>query len=542
MEVLKQYRVIGPPGSGKTTFLSRQLANAADVYGPSNLIVVSLTNASASRVVEKIVADGVLIPEDNISTLHSLALRAAGGVGDGLAEKKSEEFNEYDKSWSLSGKVDDDGRPTPATRGDWALNQANINRAKMVPFEKWDRYVREFYESWRAWKTDNGYIDYTDMLEIALNDSDECPGKPAAIFVDEAQDLSKLGWALVRKWGEKCIRFITVGDPWQLLYGFAGSDVDSFYEPELPPEQIRVLDQSWRVPKKVLNEARAWIDRTPGRMPEAYKPTKNDGEVVRGHPPMKFVNDMVLTICEELAADRTVAVIAANKYVLLKLRAVLMEEGTPFHNPYAPDNAFFNPLHRPGSATSTDRMVAFMRCSVDLTPWTWYDLNCWVEWLGKGVLHHGAKKRIEDEAAEMPGATIARTIDDIINSDDLLSIMPREAWLEAISGNYSWFMQSIKPDKFSSFHYPEHILRRHGMPGLEETPRLILSTIHSIKGGECDTAIVCPDLTMKQYENWDMRDGAAEKEELRRAFYVAMTRPRHKLILCDPSSRLAVQW
>src|SRR6185437_8595970 len=72
------------------------------------------------------------------------------------------------------------------------------------------RYARWFTEAYRKWKNVNGYVDFTDLLTMYLDG-----GKPLdvdVLFVDEAQDLSKLQWAVVDKLGANAQRIYMAGD------------------------------------------------------------------------------------------------------------------------------------------------------------------------------------------------------------------------------------------------------------------------------------------------------------------------------------------
>ena len=45
----QEFRVIGPPGTGKTTWLSRQAQHAAEKHGPNEGMLTSLTRDPAGR-------------------------------------------------------------------------------------------------------------------------------------------------------------------------------------------------------------------------------------------------------------------------------------------------------------------------------------------------------------------------------------------------------------------------------------------------------------------------------------------------------------
>ena len=77
------------------------------------------------------------------------------------------------------------------------------------------------------YKSAHNLIDFTDMIQQFL-DKGNTP-KFKVIFVDEAQDLSLIQWAMIKKIEEdtNCDVWIA-GDDDQAIFGWAGADVDSF--------------------------------------------------------------------------------------------------------------------------------------------------------------------------------------------------------------------------------------------------------------------------------------------------------------------------
>ena len=92
--------VIGPPGTGKTSYLARQVGLA--VRAGSVPTVVSLTKAAAAEAAGR----GLPIPEGHVSTLHSQAYHALGGVKEiADAPKQLTRWNEANPHLALSGGV-----------------------------------------------------------------------------------------------------------------------------------------------------------------------------------------------------------------------------------------------------------------------------------------------------------------------------------------------------------------------------------------------------------------------------------------------------
>lgn len=69
----------------------------------------------------------------------------------------------------------------------------------------------------------NGELDYTELLELAIESSISVP-KYDYLIVDEAQDSSPLMLELYRKYTSKGSKVIFLGDEKQSIFGFAGAD------------------------------------------------------------------------------------------------------------------------------------------------------------------------------------------------------------------------------------------------------------------------------------------------------------------------------
>ena len=210
----------------------------------------------------------------------------------------------------------------------------------------------------------------------------------------------------------------------------------------------------------------------------------------------------------------------------------LRKSGIPFHNPYRTANGGWNPLlSRKGAVTSSDRLYAFLFPDNDnpettnVDRWSKESMARWVPLLG-GVFKSGTKEMVKAGHFKLP-----QTLGDwryfFKNESDL------EACLRL---DIDWFRKNVISSKRGVMEFPVEIATKRGRDALQERPRIIVGTIHSVKGGEADNVFVFPDVSyraMKQEGNMD---------SIIRMFYVAMTRAKKSLTLCGPSTRYAVEW
>ena len=74
----------------------------------------------------------------------------------------------------------------------------------------------------------HGIIDFTDQIYLPFIMNLTAQKKYGFVFVDECQDLSKAQVKVVEKYLREDGRLLAVGDSYQAIYGFAGADCNSF--------------------------------------------------------------------------------------------------------------------------------------------------------------------------------------------------------------------------------------------------------------------------------------------------------------------------
>lgn len=463
------------------------------------------------------------------------------------------EWNEYCGSASLRIGTEhaanpEHDRPDDELAGSDArgfeFSQAmGIYRQRMVPREQWREDVRDFAARWDTFKVESGRVDFTDLIETALSSLDRLEGA-LVLFADEAQDMSRLEFSLVRKWGSKCEEFVIVGDPDQNLYEWRGSDPQAFYAGEAASE--RVLFQSYRVPQAVHQSAVEWVRQIPNRKDAEYRPTVEHGRVERygftWKDPAGLVEHMLSTLDAPRARvdGESAMVLAACGYMLNPLVSALRRDGIPFHNPYRRSHGGWNPL------VSSRRLLAFQRPSRevwgdDARMWTWSDLRAWGGVLqAKGVFSRGFKGVIESRCAEDRFRDSQSNV--VVPLQTLMDNLEGDAVRDAVFNmDIDWWEEHLLHNHRKSQHFALTVARRHGSDRLRERPRIIVGTIHSVKGGEADHVYLFPDLSAAGYYGAWKTNGQARWAVVRQ-FYVGMTRAKVSLVLCDESQQTSVKW
>ena len=553
-----EYRVFGPPGTGKTTYLARQIVKAAESYDGS-VMVSSFTRAAAVELVQR----KLPVDRENIGTLHAICYRALGRPE--VAETHIADWNEAHPSHRISNRsvAMEDVDTTPnKTSKDSVFQQMQIRRAKMIPKDYWPNTVQEFSALWDDWKEQSGYMDFTDMIEEAVKSVYLAPQSPAVGFFDEVQDFTPLQLKLVRQWIQGMEYAILAGDDDQCIYSFAGASPEAFLEPELSQEYVRVLDKSWRLPRKIQEYADSWIRKVAVRYPKHYAPKDTEGWVKKSPARWKFPETFVREVEDHISDHKTVMILTSCSYMLEPLKQVLKSSSIPFHNPYRKSRGDWNPLAPRRGTTMVERILAFLLPSFELWGeqaryWRLDDLKKWVMVLSSsGVLKRGAKTLLlnklkdvkeEDDSTSFDfGANVEDTSFEFgenkesqADVDEILSMLEPHALKRAEASDIDWFYQNILPAKKKIAKYPIDLIKNRGPRTLIEKPRLVIGTIHSVKGGEADIVYLFPDLSQEAYRN--AVSDREQRDSIRRQMYVGMTRAKEGLYICEPSDMCHVE-
>jgi superfamily I DNA/RNA helicase len=221
--VTAEYRIFGPPGTGKTTNLTRQIRRAVDRFGVGSVLVTSFSKATAAELAGR----DTPIDLDRIGTLHSHCFHSLGRPA--IAGVHVEDWNrKYPRLQitPVSRQVRLDGENAAedygqVKNGDCLLQQLNRHRGMMLEVGGWPATVRDFASMWTKYKSANRLLDFCDLIEVSLREVTAAPHHPSVLVVDEAQDLNRLQLTLIRRWSE-CARYLVLaGDDDQTIYAWA---------------------------------------------------------------------------------------------------------------------------------------------------------------------------------------------------------------------------------------------------------------------------------------------------------------------------------
>jgi len=497
-------KITGPPGCGKSTYLKKQIVRACDKFAPSRIGAVTFTNAGVEQIRAEIASTTGQSKEvaKNARTIHSHCFKLLKLNGDVIAERNVREFNALHPGFAIKiDKLKDQDEDSESWRenrhAEKLFSEMQVNRNRMIPEEQWMPDVQAIWDAWSAWMAEAGYVDFTGMLErtLALRLRPDID----VLFVDETQDLSPLQFELMKMWSKKCVSTVYAGDADQAIYRFAGTVPEAFIT--LEHDWRHLLDQSYRVPHAVHAYAEQIIGLAKNREVTAYKPVssgmdtyKGEGRVYRCFSPDLTLPGMHMILCRcKFQVPRWIDILMKNNYL--------------WHNPYRPEDLSWNPT----------RTISWIAAR------TYYDLM-----RGKIVKGKRFKKMVE----KIQGGFLVRgtktRIKDMENDENI------DLFNLANLGFNNDFIDAIRPvsEVIKLTQRVTSILRKtstieEAEKMLMQEPKVIIGTIHSVKGGEADHVWLDTSLSPLIYR--EIRNSNEAFYDECRVAYVAATRAKQTL-------------
>jgi len=488
-------KVFGPPGSGKTTFLLDVVEKElADNTLSSQIGYFSFTRKAAGEARDRAIKKFPNLNAETdfpwFRTLHSLAYHCLGAGSQDLMSPQ--DYAIFAKETGLEVSTSLEGDEYIVRADNAILNEINIARIRgidlRVHYNRSKMDIEWFYfefveRAYRKFKEAHMLMDFTDLLERLIEQGERLPALDVLI-VDEAQDLSRLQWKLVMKLSEKADRTFIAGDDDQAVYTWSGADVESFLTCE---GEVKILEQSYRVPAKVHFLANSIVKRIQNRQEKIWAPRQEQGEI-------KYYNQF-----EQVDISKGQwLVMASTNYMLSEMHAWIRNQGLLFerqgHRSIAESVLT--------SVVGWERLRKGQSISYDVLKQVYKNLPASSVKRGFKSLRHADPEGLYDMA-------------ELTANQGLLT---DAVWHEALT--------KIGEDKRD---YLISVLRRGAKLG--DKPLIELSTIHGAKGGEADNVLLLTDLSPKFAEDY-----AKNADDINRLLYVAVTRTRQSLHIVLPKN------
>ncbi len=144
------------------------------------------------------------------------------------------------------------------------------------------------FKAYQEFLTDNNYIDYTDMLNKAtdLVKADSFRHVFRYVVIDEYQDISSSQYELLKAFRDQSdYSLFCVGDDWQSIYRFAGSDIGYIlnFDTYWGDSEISRIETTYRFSQRLSDISSDFIKKNPNQIRKRIRSGNNQEKYVIGH-------------------------------------------------------------------------------------------------------------------------------------------------------------------------------------------------------------------------------------------------------------------
>jgi superfamily I DNA/RNA helicase len=488
----------GPPGTGKTYHLiNNYLKKEIEEHKtPSDKIAyLTFSNAATNEARKRITSAFPTIKEfPYICTMHSLGTRQLN-IDTNTQLLKDEKWNAFKNFSQICKDLSFDSYFDPYTEAITYKNDhmkvIEYSRCKKISImdaaieldkhHTIDIWLTEQIEAdLRSYKQQTGMIEYSDMIKQFI-EKDKCPPL-SVVFLDEAQDLNPLQWDMFNYIESRCERSYIAGDDDQTIYTFQGADPNIFINLS---GQMDPRIESRRCPRVVHRKALDILQHVENRMIKSWLPRDAEGKIFE---------------------DQTLDNIDFSKGEWMII---------------ARTNQMLNPIK---SHLTSLNLRFDSKTNVLLSPELLKAYQTWVR------LNQGATVGAEEAKSIYKVLTVDKNLVkykfssgnslDVADFVDLDDLMLDHGLL--VSG--SWEQLNFKED---TKLYIKSLLENGD--DLFKPARIKVSTIHGVKGEECENVVLYTGMEKIIYDA-ALRNPDPEH----RLFFVGVTRAKENLYIMQP--------
>ncbi len=566
-------KIFGPPGTGKTHTILKILKEKLDYgYAKEDVLLVGYSRATAQNLKDRCKKDLNFVDEElePIKTLHAMCKHALPKPEPTLFSKKDKEnfyraINMPRSEWwakdeykKIEDEMDDDeeedntilrkklelinkGRSYYEYGDTWeSVRYYFDEKQEDYSYGNIERRDLEFtYDAYRDFKEAYGIMDFTDMLTLALK-PEVIFNKYKIVFIDECQDLNPLMWAVINKIINKQGEIYLAGDDDQSIFGFNCGTPELFLKYDSHKEQV--LDRSYRLPKKILNFSQKIISNISPkfRKEKKFGPKIKNGVEVDGNI-IEIGEDLysILNIVEQddwIMCSRTTTKTFAYKKILME------------------NNILWKTKAKAGSGNSYNYSIKQKVRDI---------LNIW-EKLKNNEKLDGRQvcKLIQEIKASYLNIVKSKhkpEKSEIFLSDnyyDYNDLVKRNIFKKEFNINKEWFdyirfgVKDVQNQTYVSSGQTislfldadeahDYIVEVYKKDKTLMNTKILIGTIHSVKGLEAKNVVICDVWSSLCYKNFREKTPEFRREEIRCA-YVAVTRSSENLYMYRPHPRAKI--
>jgi DNA helicase-2/ATP-dependent DNA helicase PcrA len=577
--------VVAGAGSGKTRTLTAKIAYLIDNgYRPENILAITFTNKAAGEMKNRL-NDLTGLSSDRfpwVRTFHSACFKILKvhcqvlGYGTPLQIYSDYQQQKIFKEILVRRNIDKKHLYAIRSYVSRAKNSGNpdnyIDHHRRTPYGSlaaiYELYEKELFAK-NAVDFDNILLQTRNLLRQHPDILGQYHARFDYLLVDEYQDTNDIQEDITSLLLGKSPIFC-VGDDWQAIYGFRGSNVDHFigFQKKYAGARIFRLEQNYRSSDEIVKAAGELIRYNENRVDKACFSDKSGG-IIEVHDfydddaEAEWVSKKIQKL-NKAGVDRgKIAVLYRTKFCSLSFEKAFRRAGIPYKMLGA--KGFFERMEIL-DLTCYLTAVVFEKDDVAFER----ILNTPKRGIGPGMvkkinglrtgdmsLQDAARKALEEKVLSEKVYQAIKSLITLLDDAKTMSpeaavnaILERTRYLDYLKGyaktgdDYTARVENIEQLTYSAsrhdtlLDYLEEasLVREDRDDPEDEASAVSLSTMHASKGLEFYAVFVvgCEENLLP---HWKAKDSETEVQEERRLMYVAMTRAEHHLYITSASYR-----
>ena len=461
--------------------------------------------------------------------------------------------------------------------------------------------IHKIYSLYQRKLKESGVMDFDDILvnmNILLRDNPEAldalSRRFAYILVDEYQDTNYSQYIIVRKLSSLRRNICVVGDDSQSIYAFRGAQIQNIFNfsKDFPQAKLFRLESNYRSTSTIVDAANSVIEKNSNRIPKVCHSMGEKGEPIRivssynetGEAAM-VADEIVSRMRKDGSQYSDFAILYRTNNQSRALEEALRRRNIPYR--VYSGNSFYeraevkdmmaylklvvNPLdeesfkrvvNKPARGIGDTSLEALDKAA--RAHQTCLFKAAWLEDLESFGLKAAAIARIKAfceminrfaaDAFRCNAEELALRIADesgyrtALAADTSIEGMARKANVEELLDSISIYVEERTSEAQENGEdmpditlgdYLENVslLANADTDEGDDSNRVSLMTVHSAKGLEFSHVLIT-GLEDNLFPSMNMVGSAADLEEERRLFYVALTRAKKDIVLTHASSRM----
>ena len=461
--------------------------------------------------------------------------------------------------------------------------------------------IHKIYSLYQRKLKESGVMDFDDILvnmNILLRDNPEAldalSRRLAYILVDEYQETNYSQYIIVRKLSAMRRNICVVGDDSQSIYAFRGAQIQNIFNfsKDFPQAKLFRLESNYRSTSTIVDAANSVIEKNSNRIPKVCHSMGEKGEPIRivssynetGEAAM-VADEIVSRMRKDGSQYSDFAILYRTNNQSRALEEALRRRNIPYR--VYSGNSFYeraevkdmmaylklvvNPLdeesfkrvvNKPARGIGDTSLEALDKAA--RAHQTCLFKAAWLEDLESFGLKAAAIARIKAfceminrfaaDAFRCNAEELALRIADesgyrtALAADTSIEGMARKANVEELLDSISIYVEERtseaqengedEPDiTLSDYLENVSLLANADTDEGDDSNRVSLMTVHSAKGLEFSHVLIT-GLEDNLFPSMKMVGSAADLEEERRLFYVALTRAKKDIVLTHASSRM----